>query len=206
MLLRATKEHPVCRRLMTVPGVGAVVALTYATAIAWNRAWRTMWSPLLLIRPFRSISPEAYLRGVSPKISKSGDHMVRQALFQAALSLITRTQRWSALKAWGMGPVSSQRRRPGSSGSRCRHSTADAGARPACGRRRRSSGEIDRNGRISKSGDHMVRQALFQAALSLITRTASRVQRKSVPSLHSRCRSTASLRATATVARFRPCG
>jgi hypothetical protein len=28
--------------------------------------------------------------------------MVRVALFQAALSLLTRSHRWSALKAWGM--------------------------------------------------------------------------------------------------------
>ena len=33
MMLRETRDHPACPRLMTVPGVGAVVALTYATAI-----------------------------------------------------------------------------------------------------------------------------------------------------------------------------
>lgn len=101
MLLRATKEHPVCRRLMTVPGVGAVVALTYATAIdAPERFARSRD-----VGAHFGLTPRKYASGEidrNGRISKSGDHMVRQALFQAALSLITRTQRWSALKAWGM--------------------------------------------------------------------------------------------------------
>jgi transposase len=33
MVLKAVKTHAVCRRLLTVPGVGAVTALTFATAI-----------------------------------------------------------------------------------------------------------------------------------------------------------------------------
>ena len=33
MVLKAVKSHAVCRRLLTVPGVGAVTALTFATAI-----------------------------------------------------------------------------------------------------------------------------------------------------------------------------
>jgi transposase len=39
----------------------------------------------------------------------------------------------------------------------------DVGAHFGLTPRKYASGEIDRNGRISKSGDHMVRQALFQA-------------------------------------------
>ena len=35
-------------------------------------------------------------------ITKAGDGAVREALVQAALTLLTRVQRWSALKAWGM--------------------------------------------------------------------------------------------------------
>ena len=33
MVLVIAREHAVCRRLMTVPGVGAVVGLTYIAAI-----------------------------------------------------------------------------------------------------------------------------------------------------------------------------
>ena len=37
-----------------------------------------------------------------PAISRCGDVMLRTVLYQAALALLTRTQRWSALKAWGV--------------------------------------------------------------------------------------------------------
>jgi transposase len=33
MLLNVVRHDPVCRRLMTVPGVGAVVALTYRATV-----------------------------------------------------------------------------------------------------------------------------------------------------------------------------
>ena len=35
-------------------------------------------------------------------ISKQGDGLARQALYEAANVLLTRTSRWSSLKAWGM--------------------------------------------------------------------------------------------------------
>jgi hypothetical protein len=35
-------------------------------------------------------------------ITKAGDGAVREALVQAALTLLTRVERWSVLKAWGM--------------------------------------------------------------------------------------------------------
>src|SRR6516162_4665014 len=36
------------------------------------------------------------------RISKCGDAMMRTALYEAAQVLLTRTQKWSWLKAWGM--------------------------------------------------------------------------------------------------------
>ena len=36
------------------------------------------------------------------RISKCGDALVRTALYEAGSALLTRVQRWSALKAWGM--------------------------------------------------------------------------------------------------------
>jgi transposase len=35
-------------------------------------------------------------------ISKCGDHLLRTYLFEAANALMTRSRKWSALKAWGM--------------------------------------------------------------------------------------------------------
>lgn len=101
MMLRATKDHPACRRLMTVPGVGAVVALTYATAV--DAPERFVHSRD--VGAHFGLTPRKYASGEIDRngaISKSGDKMARQALFQAALSLLTRSHRWSPLKAWGM--------------------------------------------------------------------------------------------------------
>ena len=101
MMLRAARTHPACPRLMTVPGVGAVVALTYATAV--DAPERFVHSRD--VGAHFGLTPRKYASGEIDRngaISKSGDRMARQALFQAALSLITRTHRWSPLKAWGM--------------------------------------------------------------------------------------------------------
>jgi transposase len=52
--------------------------------------------------------------------------------------------------------------------ARPRDVSAHLGLRP----RRYASGEIDRNGPISKSGDRLAREALFVAAHSLLTRVS----------------------------------
>lgn len=51
------------------------------------------------------LTPRRYRSGETDRtghISKQGDAVARQALYEAANVLLTRTQRWSALKAWGM--------------------------------------------------------------------------------------------------------
>jgi transposase len=40
---------------------------------------------------------------VTGSITKVGDKMVRTALYEAATVMLTRTVRFSSLKAWGMG-------------------------------------------------------------------------------------------------------
>jgi transposase len=100
MVLKAVKTHSVCRRLLTVPGVGAVTALTFATAIddpARFARSRDVGAHL-------GLTPRKYASGEIDRngaISKSGDRLAREALFVAAHSLLTRVTRWSALKAWG---------------------------------------------------------------------------------------------------------
>ncbi len=101
MVLKAVKTHAVCRRLLTVPGVGAVTALTFATAIddpARFARSRDVGAHL-------GLTPRKYASGEIDRngaISKSGDRLAREALFVAAHSLLTRVTRWSTLKAWGM--------------------------------------------------------------------------------------------------------
>ena len=51
------------------------------------------------------LTPRRYQSGETDRtghISKQGDALARQALYEAANVLLTRTSRWSALKAWGM--------------------------------------------------------------------------------------------------------
>jgi transposase len=101
LVLKATRAHAPCRRLMTVPGVGPVIALTYATAIDDPQRF----SHSRDVGAHFGLTPRKYASGEidrSGRISKCGDGMVRQALYQASLCILTRTQRWSALKAWGM--------------------------------------------------------------------------------------------------------
>jgi transposase len=101
MIVRVVQRDPVCRRLTNVPGVGALVALTYRTGID------------VPARFLRSKAVGAHL-GLTPRkhqsgevdrtghISKVGDEMVRSALYEAANVMMSRVVKWSALKAWAM--------------------------------------------------------------------------------------------------------
>jgi len=101
MLLEVVRVESTCRRLMTVPGVGALTAVTYLTTIddpARFQRSRDVGAHL-------GLTPRKYASGEIDRngsISKCGDTLLRTTLYQAALALLTRTQRWSTLKAWGM--------------------------------------------------------------------------------------------------------
>jgi transposase len=86
---------------MTVPGVGPVTALTFCSAVddpaRFGRS-RALGAHF-------GLTPRRYRSGETDRvghISKQGDGLARQALYEAANVLLTRTSRWSALKAWGM--------------------------------------------------------------------------------------------------------
>lgn len=101
MLIDAVRADATCKRLMTVPGVGPLVAVSYLVTIddpdRFHRS-RDVGAHL-------GLTPTKYASGEVDKngrISKCGDAMLRAALYQAALALLTRTSKWSALRAWGM--------------------------------------------------------------------------------------------------------
>ena len=101
MVLKAVRASAVCRRLLSVPGVGPIVALTYATGV--DDPSRFTHSRDL--GPHFGLTPRKYASGEidrSGSITKAGDGAVREVLVQAALTLLTRVHRWSALKAWGV--------------------------------------------------------------------------------------------------------
>jgi transposase len=100
-MLAIVRDDTVCRRLMTVPGVGALVAITFKTAVDDPGRFRAAKA----VGAHFGLTPKRYQSGetdVSGGISKVGDAMVRTALYEAANVMLTRTSRVSALKRWAM--------------------------------------------------------------------------------------------------------
>jgi transposase len=98
---RLAKSDEVTRRLMTVPGVGVVTALTFRHTIDDPSRFHSASSvgAYLGLTPRRNQSGETDTNG---KISRWGDGLLRAYLFEAATVLLYRTNKWSSLKAWGM--------------------------------------------------------------------------------------------------------
>ncbi|MGA8757476.1 MAG: IS110 family transposase [Stellaceae bacterium] len=94
------RRDPVCRRLMTVPGVGVVVSLTYRTGIdAPERFPRSRD-----VGAHFGLTPRRYSSGQTDydgRTSRCGDELVRTALYQAAHVLLHHG-RWSSLRSWAM--------------------------------------------------------------------------------------------------------
>ena len=94
-------DDAVCHRLMTVPGVGPVVALSFRATVdvpsrfANSKAVGAVFG----LTPPQHQSGEVNRMGYVPKC---GDAMMRAMLFEAAQVMLTRTTKWSWLNAWGM--------------------------------------------------------------------------------------------------------
>ena len=100
-VLAIVREDAVCRRPMTVPGVGALVAVTFASAVDDPARFRRSRS----VGAHFGLTPKRYQSGetdVSGGISKAGDATVRAALYEAANVMLTRAGKFSALKRWGL--------------------------------------------------------------------------------------------------------
>ena len=95
------REDAVCQRLMTVPGVGPVTALTYKAAVDDPTRFRCSRT----VAAHFGLTPRRYQSGEvdNPgRISRAGDPDVRSALYVAAHALVTRSTEWSSLKVWGL--------------------------------------------------------------------------------------------------------
>ena len=100
-MLAIVRADGTCRRLMTVPGVGALVAITFTTGVDDPTRFRRSRA----VGAHFGLTPKKYQSGetdVTGGISKVGDAMVRTALYEAANVMLTRTSRFSALKRWGL--------------------------------------------------------------------------------------------------------
>lgn len=100
-IVARAKASPACRCLMSVPGVGPLVALTYATGVdepARFRDARTVGAHF-------GLTPRRFQSGTtdwSGRISRAGDAAVRRALYQAANVLIHHSGGWCALESWAV--------------------------------------------------------------------------------------------------------
>ena len=100
-LLDLVRDDPVCRQLMSVPGVGAIVAITFKSGVDDPTRFKRSRD----VGPHFGLTPRKYQSGeidVTGRITKVGDRMVRTALYEAASVMLTRTVRFSGLKAWAM--------------------------------------------------------------------------------------------------------
>lgn len=87
------------RLLMSTPGVGALVALTYASAIDDPGRFKSSKQA----GAHFGMTPKKYQSGetdITGRISKIGDKGVRTALYEAAHIILTRPVKGSALKSW----------------------------------------------------------------------------------------------------------
>ena len=100
-LLAIVRDDDVCRRLMTVPGVGPVVALTFRVTVDVPARFRNSKA----VGAVFGLTPSKYQSGESDRsggISRCGDEMMRAMLYEAAQSMLVRSTKWSWLKAWAM--------------------------------------------------------------------------------------------------------
>ena len=83
------QEDEVCQRLMSMPGIGAVVALTFRSAVDDPSRFSSSKKvgPWVGLTPSRNQSGE---RDVSGRITKAGDANLRRALCQAATVMMNR--------------------------------------------------------------------------------------------------------------------
>ena len=100
-LLAIVRDDDVCRRLMTVPGVGPVVALTYRVTVDVPARFRKSKA----VGAVFGLTPSKHQSGESSRtggISRCGDEMMRVMLYEAAQVMLVRSVKWSWLKAWAM--------------------------------------------------------------------------------------------------------
>lgn len=99
-LIVVARQDQAVKRLMTAPGVGVLVALTYASVIDDPQRFAKSSS----VGAYVGLTPRRFQSGeddYTGHISKHGDALLRTYLFEAAGIILHRVAKWSALKAWG---------------------------------------------------------------------------------------------------------
>lgn len=95
------KRHDLSRRLMTIPGIGPIVALSFLALIENTERFPKTAN----VGAFLGLTPRRYQSGevdYSGRISKRGDAAMRRLLYEVASTLINRVKRYSPLKSWAV--------------------------------------------------------------------------------------------------------
>lgn len=107
---RAAIRDEVCLRMMTVPGVGRIAALTFKAAVDDPARFKRSRT----VAAYFGLTPRRYQSGEHDnpgRISKAGDRDVRATLYATAHALLMRTLAGSQIKSWGMRLVRTKGRR-----------------------------------------------------------------------------------------------
>jgi transposase len=95
-LIAMARQDQAVRRLMTAPGVGTLVALTYVSVIDDPERFPRSSS----VGAYLGLTPRRYQSGEEDHtghISRCGDRLLRSYLFEAAGVILHRVSKWSAL-------------------------------------------------------------------------------------------------------------
>jgi transposase len=100
-LVAAARQSQACQLLMSIPGVGAVTATSFVTAIEDPENFKTSRS----VGAWLGLTTRRYQSGevdYEGHISRRGDAHLRGLLYEAATVILTRTSADSGLRRWGM--------------------------------------------------------------------------------------------------------
>jgi transposase len=100
-LLSRVRENAACRQLMTIPGVGAVVALSFVAAIETPETFTRSRD----VGAWIGLTPRRYQSGevdYEGHISRRGDARLRSLLYEAAMAILTRVRGESELRSWAL--------------------------------------------------------------------------------------------------------
>jgi transposase len=93
------KSSAVCQRLMTMPGVGPLTALSFQATVDDPARFRHSAS----VGAYVGLTPRRYASGEVDrmgKISRCGDALMRSYLYEAANIMLTRSRKENPLRSW----------------------------------------------------------------------------------------------------------
>jgi len=100
-VLAMARKDVICKLLMSAPGVGAITAMTFKAGVDDPTRFKSSRT----VPAHFGLTPRRFQSGEIDNpghISRAGDADVRSALYLAANSLVTRSEKWSSLKVWGL--------------------------------------------------------------------------------------------------------